>query len=367
MSRPHVPSSPVSCPTPKVEVGAVPVSAQPVSWPRESRPAIARRTLWACAIAANALISGPASAACVISPPGPLDAIPTGANVSCVGTDNTTPLLAAPSSENVVIKVGDGSTPTSLQTLGTSIQVVNSSAVTLDRSAVTTDLTTSGGEASAISTDGPGNRFTLNGSSIKAIGREDGLLPVGIFAVGFGGFLPSGNSITLNGSSITTSSARGIVTSGGSGDSVTLTNSTILTSGKFAQGIRTGICIRMACVGGGKVVLNGTRILTSGENASGIVIQNGELLLNSSKVETLGRSALGIGAKGSITLNGSSISTPGAKMLLGLSGGLTGRLSSIVPASCPRPALAYQFYGHDFLIINRGTITAGQGAAILGE
>lgn len=282
------------------------------------------------------LHSGLSPAACLVSPPAPLDALPSNSAVTCLG-DNSLPLRAAPSSENVLIRLGDGIDVTRVQTSGTAVRVNGESSVALDRARIET----SGDLAFGIAVQG---NPALNAPARNTL-------------------------VSLSKSSIATASPHGsAITANALTSRFLVMNSEI--SGEY--GISLSNCSWPRVCGGGdnRLLVRGSTVNAS-RAALSLFTDASTIDLEASRIVSSGEGVVILGEANALTLNGSRIEAEvgisvwprgtGTENTLSLSDN-TIDVSSDDPAK-PATGIALNSGSGAVVRLSRSVITASGGSA----
>ncbi len=271
-------------------------------------------------------------AACLVSPPAPLDALPPNSAVTCLG-DNSLPVLAAPSSENVRIRLGDGIVATRLRTSGTAVSVNGESSVALDRARIAT----SGDHAFGIAVQG--------NPALNALARNT---QVSLSYSSIEAASPHGSAITAN----ALTSRVLVMNSEVSGDyGISLSN---CSWPRVCGGGENRLLIRESTINATRaglslstdrstIELEGSQIVSTGEGVTILGEKNALTLTGSRIAAEVGISVLprGAGTGNTVSLSDSTIDVsgrepdkPATAMVLNAGAGAVARLSrSVITAS----------------------------------
>ncbi|WP_170125130.1 autotransporter outer membrane beta-barrel domain-containing protein [Pseudaminobacter salicylatoxidans] len=175
-----------------------------------------------------------------------------------------------------------------------------------------------------------GGTITTNGTDTVAVGGADGVRATG-----------AGSSITLSGTSVTTTNINAIGAHAMAGGAIAATDMTVATQGQNSHGVQ-------AQDAGSAIVLTRAAITTAGAAATGIRASNtGGAQVTGGSVATTGNAAHGIAA-----INGGTLTTSGTAVAVSGGGAAAVYLAGSVPGT---------------VSVTGGSLSATNGAIVLAR
>jgi len=267
--------------------------------------------LRAAALGTTALIGGfmllasvpAAQAACTVTGDREVDQLETGDAVVCTGTGLTRSIGGGPDYPNfVTITIGDGTTPTSLESDNSNAVFIHSlSSVAIRAGAVVSVSTESSkSKVKGIIVEGDSNIVTINGGTLDANGVTGSR---GINVLG------SSNTVDLQSGSIGASGAEATAIDMGEGsghNTVTISGGTIVANGVDSYGIRFSNGNNVFTMSGGSISAAVQAIVLTGGSNDAATISGGDISTTGSD------NAVEVTGDGSrLTISGGSITTMG--------------------------------------------------------